>query len=388
MGSAIPPFTLLVLVLVRDCIAAQGTTKFIGYLDAAAQLDRPLATYIRKGLSHLVVTNAVKVDSSGALHYRAAQQPSERTGEELLSALAKVPGVQLLVGLRGHPDDVALDELAEVDEARAKFVANAAKLASDFDAGGLEIEWHSDDLAGGKPSTAPFDAMEQYHFALLCRDLSAKLRSSGGRSLSVAVRPGRQEFADGNVVKQFVSWLALRAYSMRSLGDPHHASLKDMATALDEWTARGVPRAQLVLATPLFGRPGAALHRPGDRNELLRASWHEIAHNGARQKGGEMSGDVFLDVATGKQWWVSGLNTTRAKATHIVEGGYGGLAFRELHHDAREQDLSLVEAALRAGQEARLKEPVRSSGVVLFQRGLISSRTRGPDLAADGRDEF
>lgn len=362
--------------------AVQGTTRFIGYVDAATQRDVPLQSYVHGNLTHLVVTNAVKVDSSGAIHFRPVQHPSERSGEDLLTELALVPNVRLVVGIRGHPDDVALDELAEVGEARERFVSSAAQLLQKLGAGGLEIEWHSDDIAGGKPTAAPFDAMEQYHFALLCRDLKKAVADSDG-TLSVAVRPGRQEFADGNFVRQFVDWLALRAYSMRSLGDPHHASLKDMTAALDEWSAKGVPKSQLVLSTPLFGRPGAPLLRGGDRNEALRASWQEIARNGLRPTGGDMRGDIFLDAATGKQWWVSGINTTRAKVKHILENSYGGVAFRDLHHDAEDKDISLVEAAfdaVREHRQAQRKQPFLLPGVVLFQKGLTASRTQ-PDLA-------
>ena len=36
-------------------------------------------------------------------------------------------------------------------------------------------------------------AQEQYHFALLCRDLAGALRAGGGNgTLSVATRPGRR----------------------------------------------------------------------------------------------------------------------------------------------------------------------------------------------------
>jgi len=158
-----------------------------------------------------------------------------------------------------------------------------AALLRKWGADGLEIEWHSDPQ-GGKPAAEPFDVMEQYHFALLCRDLAGALRASGGnRKLSVATRPGRKEFADGNFVRRYIDWLALRAYSMRSLGDPHHSSLKDMRATLDEWSEKGVPREQLVLgrsAAPGGSWPGRACARQAATTSATPSSRRPAARSG------------------------------------------------------------------------------------------------------------
>jgi len=349
----------------------------IGYFDANSQLELPAASIPFHNLTHIVLTNAVKVDNQGALHYRSKKDPTELDVAALVRYLADLPP-KLVISLRGHEDDVALDELAEVDAVRESFATNMAVLLREWNADGLEVEWHSDDPNGGKPLSAPFDMMEQYHFALLCRDLSSALHAAGGKTLSVAVRPGRQEFNSSAFVQHYIDWLALRAYSMRSLGDPHHSSLKDMAAALDEWTAKGVPQRQLVLGTPLFGRPGAALSTANDRNEALRLSWRDLAgshlHSPPR---GDRRGDVFADVRTGKTWWVSGLNTTRAKVRHIFEGGYGGIALRDLHLDARENGLSLVRAASEALRESSRQRHRLVRPVSLFQRAVTQSRTGG-----------
>jgi len=311
--------------------------------------------------------------------------------------------VKLVVSLRGEPDDVALDELAEIDTARERFATDSAVLARGWGVSGFEIEWHSDDPAGGKAVAAPFDVMEQYHFALLCRDLASSLRAAGGKTLSVAVRPGRQEFADGNFVRGYIDWLSLRAYSMRSLGDPHHSSLKDMSAALDEWSNKGVPKSQLVLGTPLFGRPGGSLNTAGDRNEALRRSWRELAHGSltSRRSNDDGRGDAFVDAETGKVWWVSGLNTTKAKVKHVLDSGYGGVAFRDLHNDALETSLSLVQAARDAMREHReaqaakkkiRRSPLVATGMALFQRTSLLSKTDPAALVDDTdgskHDEF
>merc|ERR1719203_833993 len=124
------------------------------------------------------------------------------------------------------------------------------------------------------------------------------------------------------------------------------------------------------MATPLFGRPGG-------HNEALRASWREILRSGLRAQGGDMRGDTFIDTATGKRWWVSGLNTTSAKAKHVLENGFGGVAFRDLHHDAQEKHLSLVEGAIGALQDtgpASSRRHFLASGLALIQHGLVQSR--------------
>lgn len=303
----------------------------------------------------------------------------------MIRRLVSIPGLKVVVNIRGEPDDVALDEMAEVDESRSAFVRGAVDMLTTLGAHGMELEWHSDDPGGGKPTTSPFDAMEQYHLALLCKDLSGALRTQGGtygrKTLSVAVRPGRKEFEDGRLVNNFVDWLSVRAYSMKSLGDPHHASIKDMHRALDEWTSRGVSTKSIVLVTPLFGRPGSALHTPGGRDEALRKSWAELSQTGLTSRAAARSaGDAFHDAETGKVWWASGVQTTREKMRHLLERGYKGIAFRDLHQDSPDPATSLVKAAgaaagkLKAEQQRRWST-VGAAGAVLFQRGMRRTKT-------------
>lgn len=356
---------------------SSGAAKLIGYFDANSQLDLPVHSLPQINFTHIILTNVLKVDNKGVLHFRPKAHESELDAVGLMKHLAAGPA-KLVVSIRGNEDDVALDELSEVDSLREDFATNIAIFLRNVDADGLEIEWHSDDPAGGKALAAPFDAMERYHFALLCRDLAGALRAAGGRTLSVAVRPGRQEFTDGAFVEHYIDWLTLRAYSMRSLGDPHHSSLKDMTEALGEWTARGVPRRQLVLGIPLFGRCGAALSSPDNRNEGSRSSWKELSGAHLRvPPGGNQRGDVFIDDSTGKTWWVSGLDTTRAKVKHILENGYGGIAFRDLHQDAQAAGLSLASAASKAVQGHGRKRSMHLLGhpLSLFQNGLRRSRS-------------
>eukprot|EP00933_Yihiella_yeosuensis_P032577 TRINITY_DN26199_c0_g1_i1.p1 TRINITY_DN26199_c0_g1~~TRINITY_DN26199_c0_g1_i1.p1 ORF type:complete len:398 (+),score=88.42 TRINITY_DN26199_c0_g1_i1:123-1316(+) len=363
-------------------------TKIIGYFDAKSQKELPVESVPYQNLTHVVLTNAVKVDNQGNIILSSGANSTDLSAEELIKHLVALP-VKVIVSLRGHEDDVALDELSEVDDIRTRFVAKMATKLTDWGADGVEIEWHSDDPLGGKASAAPFDKMEQYHFALLCRDLRSALRSSGDKTLSVAVRPGRKELAEGVYVKKFVDWLVLRAYSMRSLGDPHHSSMKDMAAAIEEWESKGVPNAQLVVGTALFGRPGASLNSVGDRNEALRLPWKDLA---ARShfvpSRGDHRGDSFQDIASGKGWWISGVNTTKSKMEYILKNGYGGLALRDLHHDVVSGSLSLLEAANEAVKDYKIMK--RRSGfltrpLALLQRSLTHSKSEG--TSADDDDD-
>lgn len=356
--------------------------KVIGYFDAQAQKSLPLSDVPFDDLSHVVLVNAVKVDSNGTLHLRPKHLLGEAGAEQLIRRLAAQKGPSVIVSLRGYPDDVSLDELSETDENRLQFVNNLAQQLADWGANGLELEWHSDDLQSGKPITAPFDDQERSHMAMLCRDLSTSLRPHG-LSLSVAVRPGRKEFSVADVVNKFVDWLSVRAYSMRSLGDPHHSSLKDAQTALDEWRVLGVDPMRLVLATPFFARPGAALRMHG-RDATLREPWHELVNTTGFYvpPGSDAHGDIFLDAGEGKAWWASGFNTTRAKVKHVVNGGYGGIAVRDLHHDAQGENslLQLVVKELSKHEAASMHEATKAAvGVSLMQSKFSLSRKRPRD---------
>jgi hypothetical protein len=327
---------------------ARPQPMLIGYLDAQGQKALPVEEANLQDLTHVVLTNAVRIDKDGNVHLRPSQSPGDLHATEAMRKLTAKPGPALIVSMRGYPDDVALDELAENDEARQNFVSGLAQLVRDWSADGVELEWHADDVSGGKTRNTPFDDQERAHITMLCRDMHDTLQPMG-RTLSVAVRPGRKEFDSD--IEGLADWLAVRAYSMRSLGDPHHSSLKDADTALTEWLERGVEPRRLVLAVPLFARPGAAL-RLASRDQSLREPWRALISSDSFQAppGGDARGDVFLDQSSGSAWWASGFNTTRAKALKVLDGGFGGIAFRDLHHDADGGD-SLLQVAAQTVQK-------------------------------------
>lgn len=327
---------------------ARPQPMLIGYFDAQAQHSLPLEEANLDHLTHVVLSNAVRIDNEGNAHLRPPHNPGDLHASEVIKKLTATPGPALILSLRGFPDDVALDELAENAEARQRFVSGLAELVHDWSADGLELEWHADDVLGGKARNTPFDDQEREHIATLCRDMHDTLQPLG-RTLSVAVRPGRAEF-DSNI-EGLADWLAVRAYSMRSLGDPHHSSLKDADTALTEWLDRGVDPRRLVLAIPLFARPGAAL-RLASRDQSLREPWRALLSSDNFQvpEGANARGDVFLDRSNGRAWWASGFNTTHAKVMKVLDGGFGGIAFRDLHHDADGGD-SLIQVAAQSVQK-------------------------------------
>lgn len=369
---------------------AERGVRVVGYFDAQRQSLLQPHEVPFDALTHLVVTNLVRVDNEGYLipvglgggaeeaSFDASLQEQQAWAnvESLLSELRtkleelqeRAGRTQLVLSLRGHPDDVALDEVAEVDAARKALARRAAQATRDFALDGLEVEWHSDDVAGGKPRNTPFDDEERGHYGNLVQELSMALRPEA-KTLSVAVRPRKEELSPDRV-RDFVDWLAVRAYGMRGLTDPHPSSLRDAVESLQEWTARGVEPQSLVLTTPLFAKPGAALRLRKD-HESHHRSWRELhdqptyspSGGGGRQgrnsshqpvarggggaeerpedsgddgssteEKGSAEGDLFLDNE-GRVWWMSGIATTRAKANYVGEGNFGGLAFRDLHHD-------------------------------------------------------
>lgn len=348
--------------------------RLIGYFDAKRQKDFPV-TAIPSELTHVVLMNGVKVAVDGKIHTRPKKFPWEKSAEELIQQLG-AQNTSLVLSIRGYPDDDTFDRVAENAEARANFVASLARRAYFWGASGVELEWHSDDIAGGKPMDAPFDPQEQSHFAVLCQELSKELRTRG-LTLSVAVRPNRMEFAPDVPVQDFLDWVMIRAFSMRSLGDPHHSSLKDAKSAVGEWLSRGVPASMLVLGTPMFAKTGSALSRQA-YHDSPRLAWGDIQAKGLR--GSDPMGDTFVDDETGKVWWASGVRTTQEKMSHAIKEGLGGVALRELHHDARDVKMSLVSAAagvLRRHQEEQAEAEKQVVGLGLFQKGLQQGRSDG-----------
>lgn len=364
--------------LLKVSAAAAAPIRRIGYYDAGSQEVLPVEDIPYTKLTHIVVTNALTIDNGGSLHVTEHGDVSSRGSlptEVLVSKLAQLP-VKVVLSVRGQPDDVAFDEVAEEEHARRKFVADLSALLRSWGVAGVEIDWHGADPAGGKARDQPFDEAEQYHMALLCRDLAASLRAMGGMTLSVSVYPGQEEFRDAAFISNNIDWLAVQAYSMRTLGDPHHASMRDMKSALAAWGALGVPRSQIVLGTPLFARAGMALSTT--RGEERAMSWRDLMAAGLRPgRGGSGAGDLFLDPSTGKAWWVSGKNTTIAKAQLVLLEGYGGIAVRDMHQDALAPN-SLLEAAvevIKNGRSALRRARTTSVPPMLIQNGFQRSRT-------------
>jgi hypothetical protein len=239
------------------------------------------------GLTHIVLANAVRVDNQGALYF--LQRSSLRCKNLIpdvagLLAEATVPQ-KLIVSLRGDPDDVAFDELAEDDLRRQRFVAQLARRLVEWGATGFEIEWRAGDPGGGTSSKTPFDVPEQLHLAALGRDLGAALHAGGnGRrnTLSVAVEPGRLEFSDAATVRDHIDWLTIRAHSNEGI---LQAQLEK--EGLLEWTAKGVPRHQLVLQV--------ATEEPYQQSSLARRLHaHRLTRNLAHLKHEGYGGIAFI----------------------------------------------------------------------------------------------
>merc|ERR1719265_2532076 len=120
--------------------------KIIGYFDAHTQAHLPAKEARVGSLTHLVLSNALKVDNEGQIHFWESQVPGESSTEDLTKYFSKKPkSPRVILSLRGYPDDVALDELSEVEETRRAFAKSIASKMEDWGAAGLEIEWHADD---------------------------------------------------------------------------------------------------------------------------------------------------------------------------------------------------------------------------------------------------
>lgn len=321
-------------------------------------------------------------------------------------------GPKIVLSLRGHPDDTALDEVAERNKVRKSLAHRAVGFAKEYGLDGLEVEWHSDDVAGGKPRNSPFEPLERQHYGLLVQDLrkafrrqqqlsqqqllTEKLPSEEPRewTLSVAVRPRKEEL-EVKQVNEHLDWLAVRAYGMRGLTDPHPSSLKDAIESLTEWTDRGLAPSRLVLSTPLFAKPSAALRLRKD-NEAHHRAWRELhdrptfsssgvgggrsGRQGAGDSGsGSSEGDLFLDDE-GKAWWMSGIATSKAKASYVGKGRFGGLAFRDLHHDL------IPRPPMEQPRNAELLSPSEEKGSGAAADGQKGNRDQSAVATPPGSD--
>jgi len=368
------------LVLAKD-----SSTKLIGYYDANSQKELHVDDVPTMGagtLTHVVLMNAVTVDSAGLVQVRPSHAKDELSGEQLIEHLATPPS-QLIIGLTGGSTQAALASLAKDPVARLRLATDLVGRLRSWGAAGLEVAW---------PTEAASDE-QLLNMTILTGEIARVLHQEGGMTLSVSVqaRPGRTEFFSNvqGVALGGVNfdWFSVRPDPLRTPGDPHHASMRDADAILSEWTSRGVPAHRLVLGTPLFALPGNALSRSGTRDESNRMSWSQLAGVAAHKSGEGVHGDHFTDPLTGNSFYASGLDTTRAKVNHIVAGKYAGMAFCDLHHDSRAPGMSLVELAGRALKDAVQGKQVRKRFTVAhIAHSLVQAKSKMEKVVVEEDD--
>jgi len=274
--------------------------RIVGYFPSWS--GDPKAVLYRD-LTHIIYAFAF-ADSNGA--YRPVEAP------EKLDAVVKAAhaaGVKVLISVGGwnEGDDRAFEAISTHPERIQRFVQGTLNLLAAFHLDGVDIDWEfpGADTAAG--------------YASMAQALSAALHPQGALvTLAVSAADVNGQFITDEAW-QASDWVNIMAYDDGWGLSPiiPHSNYSFTRSALDYWLVqRGVPRDQVVVGVPFYGR--SMVNRHARTYRSLVGQYFDAP---AKDQVGEYS--------------YNGPDTMRAKVVNQARFRAGGVMIWQLNQDAR-----------------------------------------------------
>lgn len=163
---------------------------------------------------------------------------------------SKNPGLKTLLSVGGFTWSTNFPALAATAEGRERFATSCAAMMTKFGFDGLDIDWEF-----------PQNATDKANYTLLLQTIRATAK---GALLTIAAPASAKQAAnyDLTAIAKTVDWINLMAYdfhgSWETATGPNAPLAStdglDVKTAIKTYLGAGVPRAQLVLGMPTYGR--------------------------------------------------------------------------------------------------------------------------------------
>jgi GH18 family chitinase len=228
---------IVVVVSVAPAAAAAGPPagfKSVGYMPSWA--GSVSAIQYRK-LTHINYA-FVLPRADGTIG--AVENPAKL---QALASQGHANGVKVLLSIGGwnNGNDSAFESLAANSTARARFVAAAMALVTQYDLDGIDVDWEY-----------PDPGVSGDRFTVLMTQLGTAVHGRGKLLTAAVVSGGYTAQGVQPAVFRVVDFLNIMLYD----GGTPHANYTWAINDVNEWKARGLPAAKAVLGVPFFSRPG------------------------------------------------------------------------------------------------------------------------------------
>lgn len=177
-------------------------------------------------------------------------------------------GVKVLISVGGWGFDPEFEQLAAAPETRARLVEGLMAFVEQYDLDGVDIDW---EYPGPEPESAA-------NFVQLMAELDARLQPQGKLLTAAVVAVGATGEGVRADVFERVDFLNLMAYDG---SEGHHSSYEYAETALNYWSARGLPREKMVLGVPFYSRPTLVTYRKIIQADPQAAQADEWTYHGS-----------------------------------------------------------------------------------------------------------
>jgi GH18 family chitinase len=193
----------------------------------------------------------------------------------------------------------------------ANFVNNLISFCAEYNLDGIDLDFEPGKLT----------ASQQTAYGNLVAAIHAQT-STDGLILSAAVQTSQKVIPVSDIPD--IDYYYVMDYDLEYNSS---APYSDSIAYLTDWANYGVPKSQLLLGVPFYGRSGASWSTSSTSPYCSIVS-SDYADNGVYP-------DPSLDTVTvsGTTWGFNGLDTVEEKAQYVLQNGYAGIMIWSLGQD-------------------------------------------------------
>jgi chitinase len=199
--------------------------------------------------------------------------------------------------------------IAQNATATNNFVNNLLLFCSTYHLDGIDFDYEPDSLTSAQENS----------FGSLLAAVHAQT-SAHGLLFSAAVQPDQQI-----IPQAYLSDLDRYNVMCYDLEYNSSAPYNESIAYLNDWANYGVPKSELIMGVPFYGRAGTNWNNSQDE-----AYGQILSDYAAANRGAYPAADLDSLTVNGTTWGFNGITTIQNKAQYVLENGYGGMMIWEL----------------------------------------------------------
>jgi GH18 family chitinase len=218
----------------------------------------------------------------------------------------------------------AFQAIADTPSATTNFITNILAFCTTYSLDGIDLDYEP---ANGSLTTAQKNSWGGFLATLHAQT------SANHLTLSEAVQaqqPGQMIIPKADLSD--LDWYYLMDYDLESYSS---APYSDTITYLTNWVNYGVPKSQLVVGVPFYGRSGATWGVSQTMTYSTILTEYAAQHGGAFPLPNVDSVSITTNTVppTSNTWGFNSISDVQQKAQYILQNGYGGMMIWELGQD-------------------------------------------------------